>query len=75
MVNLAEDEKLSATTLATIEGEVKTFISEAQNRAKDLLQTRSVELNRLAEALVEYESLTLPEVQKVIKGERLNRTL
>ena len=75
VVNLSEDEKISANTLSIIESEVKTFISDAQTRATDLLTTRSVELNRLAEALIHYESLTLPEVEKVIKGEKLNREM
>jgi len=74
VVNISDDEKISASTLATIEGEVKSFINDARTRAKELLETRSVELNRLAEALIEYESLTLPEVKKVVKGEKLDRT-
>ena len=75
VVNLSEDEKISANTLSIIENEVKSFITDAQSRATELLTTRSVELNRLAEALIHYESLTLPEVQKVIKGEKLEREM
>lgn len=75
MVNLSEDEKISANTLSIIENEVKSFITDAQSRATELLTTRSVELNRLAEALIHYESLTLPEVQKVVKGEKLEREM
>jgi len=73
VVNLSEDEKLSSSTLALIESEVKNLITDAQERARNMLESKSLELNRLAEALIEYESLNLKEVQQVIKGERLTR--
>ncbi|EJU00823.1 ATP-dependent metallopeptidase Hfl [Dacryopinax primogenitus] len=52
-----------------IEMEVQRFLDEGHKRAKELLKLHEVELHRLAEALVKYETLDLEEVKKVIKGE------
>lgn len=62
---------VSPVTLSTIESEVRTLIEQAQQRAKDLLTEKKVELDRLAKALVEHETLDLREVRLVISGEKI----
>lgn len=42
-------------------------------RVRHLLKTREHELHTLAAALVEYETLNLDEVKKVLRGEKLER--
>ena len=64
-------DKLSTPTKQLIEGEIRTFIHDANSRAMDVLQTHRVELDRLAKALTEYETLSAEEIHKVIKGEKL----
>ncbi|GAA5928512.1 hypothetical protein JCM10213_002483 [Rhodosporidiobolus nylandii] len=64
----------SAETTKIIDSEVKGLIEGAQERARQTLRAKKVELERLAQALVEYETLDEKEVQKVIKGEKLERT-
>lgn len=61
----------SQETLREIDNEVRGLIEAAEERAKDLLNEKKKELERLAKALVEYETLDLQEVQRVIKGESL----
>jgi len=73
VVNFSEEEKISASTLALIESEVRTLIEGAQSRAMSMLQQRANELHLLAQALVEYESLDLNEVRTVVQGEKLER--
>ncbi|KAI9137349.1 peptidase family M41-domain-containing protein [Paraphysoderma sedebokerense] len=60
---------LSSTTRALIESEIKSFIETSFHRVKNLLKQRNTELTRLAEALVEYETLKAEEVGAVVKGE------
>ncbi|KDE08022.1 hypothetical protein MVLG_01724 [Microbotryum lychnidis-dioicae p1A1 Lamole] len=67
------DSQTSPDTQAKIEQEVRGMIEEAQNRARDLLLERKEELDRLAKALVRYETLTLKEVEKVVKGEEIEK--
>ncbi|EHA47571.1 cell division protease ftsH [Pyricularia oryzae 70-15] len=64
-------ENLSSSTKAVIEAEVKTILEVAQERGAKLLKDKRVELDRLAKALVQYETLDVEEVKKVIRGEDL----
>jgi ATP-dependent metalloprotease len=64
---------LSSETKRTIESEVQRIVDEGRQQAKKVLTERRKELDIIANALVEYEVLTLEEVQKVLKGEKLNR--
>ncbi|GAA6009087.1 hypothetical protein JCM10207_004088 [Rhodosporidiobolus poonsookiae] len=64
----------SQETQRTIDSEVKGLIEAAQERARQTLRAKSVELERLARALVEYETLDSAEVQKVIQGQKLDRS-
>lgn len=65
---------VSEETQKLIDSEIKTLIESAQQRARDLLVSKKDELERLAQALVDFETLDLAEVQKVIKGESIKRT-
>ena len=60
---------VSAETKALIEQEVKRFISEAYDRAKSILEEKREEWERLAEGLLEYETLTGEEIKRVMAGE------
>lgn len=62
---------LSSETRALIESEVQRTIIEAQENVRELLNTKRKELDLLARALVEYETLDVKEVEKVIRGEKL----
>ncbi len=60
---------VSAHTKELIEEEVKAFIQTAYERAKSILEERHEEWERLAQGLLEYETLTGEEIKRVIKGE------
>lgn len=63
--------RLSAHTKEKIEVEVRRIIEESKQRACDLLTARRKELDLLAKGLVQYESLTKDEMEKIVKGEKL----
>jgi len=63
--------RLSTDTKQKIEGEVRRIIEAGKDRATKLLTEKRVELDRLATALVEYETLDKAEMEKVIRGEPL----
>ena len=54
----------SEETQRLIDSEVKTLIEQAQERARVVLASKKDELERLAQALVDFETLDLAEVQK-----------
>jgi cell division protease FtsH len=60
---------VSAHTKELIEEEVRRFISEAYDRAFQILTERKDEWERLAEGLLEYETLTGDEIKRVMRGE------
>jgi ATP-dependent metalloprotease len=72
-VDLASNhDKLSTATKELIEQEVRRIIEEGRVRTTALLQSKRKELDLLAKALVDYESLNREEAFKVIRGERLD---
>ena len=60
---------VSANTKEMIEEEVKAFIQNAYERAYKILADRKDEWERLAEGLLEYETLTGEEIKRVMNGE------
>ncbi|KAJ5054653.1 uncharacterized protein L3040_000919 [Drepanopeziza brunnea f. sp. 'multigermtubi'] len=71
-VDLASNHNtLSAGTKQTIESEVRRLIEEGRERATTLLTSKRHELDLLAKALIEYETLDKDEAFKVIRGEKL----
>ena len=56
-----------------IDAEVRKLVDEGYETAKRILTEKRDDLNRLAEGLLEYETLTGPEITRVINGEPLNR--
>ncbi|KAM3075618.1 i-AAA protease yme1 [Clarireedia jacksonii] len=64
-------ENLSSGTKQLIEAEVRRVIEEARVRAVNLIESKRKELDLLAQALIDYETLDRTEAFKVIKGEKL----
>jgi ATP-dependent metalloprotease len=64
--------KLSTTTKELIEHEVRRLIEEGRVRTTALLQAKRKELELLAKALIDYESLNKDEAFKVIRGQKLD---
>lgn len=62
---------VSADTKNLIEEEVKGLIDEGYALARKILLEKSVEFERLAQGLLEYETLTGDEIKKVVSGEKL----
>jgi cell division protease FtsH len=58
---------------ALIDDEVRTLVDEGYATAVSVLTKKKRDLKRLAEGLLEYETLTGDEIAKVIAGKPLNR--
>jgi ATP-dependent metalloprotease len=71
-VDLASDySSLPAETKQIIWEEVRRIVEESKKRAETLLKAKRKELDLVAHALVEYETLSKEEMEKVVKGEKL----
>jgi cell division protease FtsH len=60
---------VSAHTKEMIEEEVKRFIQDGYTEAMRILTEKQEEWERLAQGLLEYETLTGEEIERVIRGE------
>ncbi|KAI7883452.1 ATP-dependent metallopeptidase Hfl [Lichtheimia hyalospora FSU 10163] len=64
---------LSTPTRQAIESEIKELVELSERRAKEILTTHRDELDRLAKALVEYETLSYEEIVDVVNGKPITR--
>ncbi len=63
----------SPETMELIDEEVRKIVDEGYETAKRILTEKSEDLHRLAQGLLEYETLTGAEILRVIRGEPLGR--
>ncbi len=71
--SVAKQQNVSDETARVIDAEVKRFVDEAHKRALDLLKEHRDGLDRLAEALLEYETLDGKDIDTLIAGGTLDR--
>ncbi|KOS22536.1 Mitochondrial inner membrane i-AAA protease supercomplex subunit YME1 [Escovopsis weberi] len=64
-------ENLSSETKSLIENEVQRTLRKSYEDVRTLLTEKRKELDLLAQALVQYETLDKDEVERVIRGEKL----
>ena len=69
MGNGAGGFSISAHTKELIEDEVRRLIDQAYQRAREILEERREEWERLAQGLLEYETLTGEEIRRVMRGD------
>ncbi len=68
MGNGAGGLSVSAATKELVEDEVKALIDQGYETAHELIIEKKKEFERLAQGLLEYETLTGDDIQNVIKG-------
>lgn len=71
--DMAQSADYSEKTSQAIDVEVKRIISEQYNRAHTMLENNSDKLARVAEALLEYESIDGKELKLLADGQPLTR--
>jgi cell division protease FtsH len=71
--SIARSQTISGATAKMIDEEIRRLIEEAEDKAREVLSTHLDELHNVTKALLEYETLTGPEVQAVIDGQEIHR--
>ncbi|RPJ54574.1 MAG: ATP-dependent metallopeptidase FtsH/Yme1/Tma family protein [Acidobacteria bacterium] len=72
---IAQHQDYSEDTAVKIDQEVKKIVLDGYQRAKELLEANRAALTRVAEALLEYESLDLTAIEKIVRGERFDEEI
>ncbi len=72
--SVTKSQNMSEETAQLVDEEIKNFITTAYKKATDILTEHKEEWERLAEALIEYETLTGDEIKDVIVGKEIDKT-
>jgi cell division protease FtsH len=64
---------MSDETSKLIDKEIRSLVDGAHARATDILKTQEAKLHLLAQALLEYETLTGDEIKALIEGGTVSR--
>ncbi|MGP1257044.1 MAG: ATP-dependent zinc metalloprotease FtsH [Kiloniellales bacterium] len=72
--SVARQQNISEATARVIDEEVRRIIDEAERKAHDVLNEHMDDLHLLAKGLLEYETLGAEEVQRVLRGEAIDRS-
>jgi cell division protease FtsH len=70
---MARPAHMSDETARLIDSEIKKLVEGGLNRAKQVLSDHIDQLHSLAQALLEYETLTGEEIKRLIAGEDMGR--
>ena len=62
-----------AETNKLIDAEIKQLVEDAHKRASDVLHTQEDKLHLLAQAMLEYETLTGEEIDQLLENGRIDR--
>jgi len=71
--SVARHKNVSDETAALIDNEVRRLIDDAENTARKILSENGDNLETIAQALLEYETLSGKEVHALLRGESLVR--
>ena len=71
--SVTQRKNVSDATAAVIDAEVRRFVEEGEGTARTILAEKIDDLHRLADGLLEFETLTADEVAKVVRGEAIAR--
>nr|WP_294849610.1 ATP-dependent zinc metalloprotease FtsH [uncultured Sphingomonas sp.] len=68
-----QQKRMSGETIKLIDSEVKRFVEQGLERAREILNTNIDQLHTLAQALLEYETLTGDEIKTLLAGGSIDR--
>lgn len=71
--SMSKRKAISDEMASKIDNEIRAIIDEAYQRSRTILTENSQELELLAQALLEYETLSGEEIKAVIRGEKIIR--
>ena len=72
--SVTKTQNVSEQTAQIIDAEVRDIVTTGYDRAKHVLTENRDQLERLAEALLELETLTGDEIKRVLAGETIDRS-
>lgn len=71
--SVTQNQNMSEETARLVDSEIKRLVTDAHAEAEKILKENDNELEILAQALMEYETLTGEEIKDVLAGKKINR--
>ncbi|MFZ5609568.1 MAG: ATP-dependent zinc metalloprotease FtsH [Pseudomonadota bacterium] len=71
--SVARTQNISEDTARVIDEEIHKFVEDAHSRAKQILTTHMDDLHKIAQALLEYETLSGDEIKALLAGQPIKR--
>ncbi len=71
--SVTQRKNISDATARTIDEEVKRVVEEGEEKAREIITEHLEDLHKLATGLLEYETLTLKDIQALLRGESIHR--
>ena len=69
---VTQNKNMSEETARLVDAEIKRLVSDAHEEALKILKTKKKDWEKLAAAMIEYETLTGDEINAVLKGEKIH---
>ncbi len=72
--SVTQSQNMSEETSALVDAEIKAFVNQGYENAKKILTEHKKDWEKLAEALMEYETLTGEEINDLLAGKPIDKT-
>ena len=72
--SVTQNQNMSEETARLVDSEIKRLVTDAHTEAAKILKENDKELETLAQALMEYETLTGEDIKEVLAGKKIDRT-
>jgi len=71
--SVTQRKNVSDATAKAIDEEIRRIVEDGERRAREILTAHLDELHALAKGLLEFETLSVDEVKRIIRGEKIVR--
>ena len=71
---VTQNQNMSEETARLVDAEIKRLVTEGYEEAKKILQKHKKDWEKLANALMEYETLTGDEIKEVLAGKEIDKS-
>jgi cell division protease FtsH len=71
--SVTQRKNVSDATAKVIDDEIRRIVEEGERKAREILTEHLEELHALAKGLLEFETLSVDEIRRIIRGEKIVR--
>lgn len=71
--SVTQNQNMSEETAKLIDAEIKRLVTEGHDEARKILTEKSKDWETLAQAMMEYETLTGEEIKAILNGEKIDK--